>query len=49
VRSVRLLNKEKGPSIGGVKFNVPPRSTVNSTPEVETAGGGQEEEEGGVK
>ena len=45
--SVRLSNKEKGSSIGGVKFDVSPRSTVNPTAKVETAGGGQEEEEGG--
>jgi len=47
VWSVRLLNKEKGLRISGVKFDIPPRSTVNSTSKVETAGGGQEEEEEG--
>ena len=47
VWSVRLLNKEKGLRISGVKFDVPPRSILNSTPKVETAGGGQEEEEEG--
>jgi len=49
VWSVRLLNKEKGLSAGGVKFDFPPRSTVNPTAKVGTAGGGQEEEEGDVK
>jgi len=50
VWSVRLLNKEKGLRISGVKFDVPPRSTINSTSKVETGGGGQEEEgEGDVK
>ena len=44
---MRLLNKEKGSSISG--FDVPPRSAVNPTAKVETAGGGQEEEEGYVK
>jgi len=44
---VRLLNKEKGSSISG--FDVPPRSAVNPTAKVETAGGGQEEGEGYVK
>jgi len=47
VWSVRLLNKEKRLSISGVKFDVPPRSVVNSTVKVETGGGDQEEEEEG--
>jgi len=49
VWSVRFLNKEKGLTIGGVKFDVPPRYTVRPTVKVEMAGGGQEEEEGDVK
>ena len=44
---VRLSNKEKGSSVSGVKFDVPPRSTVNPTAKMETVGGGQEEEEEG--
>lgn len=47
VWSVRLLNKEKGLRISGVKFHVPSRSAINPTPKVETGGGGQEEEEEG--
>ena len=47
VWSVRLLNKEKGLRISGVKFDVASRSTVNSTSKVETGGGDQEEEEEG--
>ena len=47
VWSVRLLNKEKGLRISGVKFDVPPRAAVDSTSKVETTGGGQEEEEEG--
>jgi len=46
VWSVRFLSKEKGLSISG--FDVPPRSTVDPTAKVETAGGGQEEGEGYV-
>jgi len=46
VWGVRLLNKEKGLSIGGVKFDVPPRYTVKPTAKVEMAGGGQERKEG---
>ena len=45
--SVRLLNKEKGLRISGVKFDVPSRSAANSTSKVETGGGGREEEEEG--
>ena len=45
VWSVRLLNKEKGLRISGVKFDVPSRSAVSSTPKVETGGGLPEEEE----
>ena len=37
------LNKEKGLSTSGVEFGAPPRSTVNPTLKVETAGGGEEE------
>ena len=47
VWSVRLLNKEKGLRISGVKFDVPSRSSINSTSKVETGGGGREEEEEG--
>lgn len=47
VWSVRLLNKEKGFSISGVKFDIPPRSAAEPASKVETAGGGQEEEEEG--
>ena len=39
VWSVRLLNKGEGLSIGGVKFDVPPRYTVRPTAKVEMAGG----------
>ena len=46
---MRLLDKEKGLSMRGVEFGAPPRSTVHSTLKVETAGGGQEEEEGDAK
>jgi len=49
VWGVRLLNKKKGLSIGGVKFDVPPRYTTKAAAKVEMAGGGQEEEEGDVK
>jgi len=35
--------------MSGVEFGAPPRSTVHLTLKVETAGGGQEEEEGDVK
>jgi hypothetical protein len=34
VWSVRLVNKEKRLSMSGVKFDVPPRSVVNSTVKV---------------
>ena len=44
---MRLLSKEKGLSISG--FDVPPRSTVNPTAKVGTAGRGQGEGEGDVK
>jgi len=37
---------EKGTECKWVKFDVPPRSTVNPTAGVEMTGGGQEEEEG---
>ena len=47
VWSVRLLNKEKGLKISGVKFDVPSRSAVDSVSKVEAGGGGQEEEEEG--
>jgi hypothetical protein len=50
VWGVRLLNKEKGLRISGVKFDVPSRSAVNSISKAETGGGGhEEEEEGDVK
>jgi len=39
VWSVRLLNKEEGLSIGGVKFDVPPRYTARPTAKVEMSGG----------
>jgi len=44
-----ILNKEKGLSISRVEFGAPLRSAVHSTLKVETAGGGQEEEEGDAK
>lgn len=47
VWSVRLLNKEKGLRISGVKFDVFSRSTINSPPKVEPGAGAQEEEEEG--
>jgi len=43
VWSVRLLDKEKGLSMGGVEFGAPP---VNPILEVETAGGGQRRKKG---
>jgi len=50
-RSGRCLSRRE--HVGGDckwdKFNVPPHSTVNPIAKVETAGGGQEEEEGDVK
>jgi len=50
-RSGRCFSRRE--HVGGdckwVKFNVPPRSTVNRIAKVETAGGGQEEEEGDVR
>jgi hypothetical protein len=50
VWSVRLLNKEKGFRISGVRFDIPSRSAANSISKTETGGGGQEEEdEGDVK
>jgi len=50
VRNVRLLNKEEGLSTSGVESGAPPCSVVHSTLKLETAGGGQvEEEEGDAK
>ena len=48
VWSVRLLNKEKGPSIGGVKFNIPPAPPSIRLPRWKRRVG-VEEEEGDVK
>ena len=48
VWSARLVNKEKGLGISGIKFDVPSRSTVNSASRGEMPGGGPEEEEEGM-
>lgn len=47
VWSVRLLNKEKGLRISGVRFDLPTQSAINSASKVETGSRGQDEEEEG--